>query len=121
MSPVVDSSSRTLDISLVLDRLDQRILVGIFATVRLITESRTNVITVPRAALILGSNEAYVFVVKDGKTVGRRDIVLGLEGEESFEVKQGLKPGEKVVTEGKNSVSDGDAVRVVEGGAGAVK
>ena len=121
MSPVVDSSSRTLDISLVLDRLDQRILVGMFATVRLITESRTKVITVPRAAVILGSNEAYVFVVKDGKTVGRRDIVLGLEGEESFEVKQGLKPGERVVTEGKNSVSDGDAVRVVEGGAGAVK
>jgi len=121
MSPVVDSSSRTLDISLILDRSNQRILVGMFATVMLITENRTNVLTVPRAAVILGSDEVYVYVVKDGKTVGRRAIVLGLEGEEFFEVKQGLKPGERVVTEGKSSVSDGDAVRIVEGEARATK
>jgi len=121
MSPVVDSSSRTLDISLVLDRSDQRILVGMFATVKLIIDSRSNVVTVPRTAVILSSSESYVYVVKDGKTVERRAIVLGLEGEESFEVKQGLKAGEKVVTEGNSSISDGDAIRVLDGGAGASK
>jgi RND family efflux transporter MFP subunit len=121
MSPVVDTSSRTLDISLVLDRSDPRILVGMFATIKLITESRAKVITVPRASVILNSDETYVYVVKNGKTVERRAIVLGLEGEESFEVIKGLKTGERVVTEGKSSVSDGDAVRILDGEAGAAK
>jgi membrane fusion protein, multidrug efflux system len=121
MSPVVDTSSRTLDISLALDRSDPRILVGMFATVKLITESRLNVITVPRASVILSSDGASVYVVKDGKTVERRFVVLGLEGEESFEVTKGLNAGERVVTEGKSSVSDGDAVRILDGEAGAAK
>ncbi|MCX7026052.1 MAG: efflux RND transporter periplasmic adaptor subunit [Spirochaetes bacterium] len=121
MSPVVDASSRTLDISLELDRSDPRILVGMFATVKLITESRTNVVTAPRVSVILSSTEASVYIVKDGNTVERRTVVLGLEGEDSFEVKQGLKPGEKVVTEGKSSVSDGDSVRIVDGEAGVAK
>ena len=118
MSPVVDPASRTLDLRLELGRADPRVLVGMFATVKLATESRAGVVVAPRSAVILGSTEAYLFVVKDDDTVERRSLVLGLEGEDAFEVKQGLAPGERVVTEGKSSLTNGDKVKIVDGKAG---
>lgn len=115
MSPVVDSTSRTLDIKLELENADKRILVGMFATVKLATESRKNVVVAPRSSILLGSTDAYVYVIKGDATVERRSVVLGLEGEDSFEVKKGLEPGEKVVTEGKSSITNGDSVKIVNG------
>ncbi len=114
MSPILDASSRTLDIKLDLEKANSRVLVGMFATVRLVTESRKNVIVAPRSSVILDSSEDYVFVIKDDNTVERRGIVLGLEGEDSFEVKKGLAPGEKVVTEGKSSITNGDSVKIID-------
>lgn len=119
MSPVVDSASRTLEAKLGLDRSDPRILAGMFATVRLVTESRKNVLVVPRSAVGITSTEAYLFVVKADETVERRDVVLGIEAEDAFEVKKGISPGEKVVTEGRSMLSSGDRVRIVDGEGGA--
>lgn len=119
MSPVVDSVSRTLEVKLGLDRSDRRILAGMFATVRLVTESRKNVLVVPRSAVGITSSEAYVFVIKADETVERRNVVLGIEAEDSFEVKKGISSGEKVVTEGRSMLSSGDRVRIVDGEDGA--
>ena len=119
MSPVVDSVSRTLEVKLGLDRSDPRILAGMFATVRLVTESRRNVLVVPRSAVGITSTEAYVFVVKADSTVERKDVVLGIEAEDAFEVRKGIAPGDKVVTEGRSMLSSGDRVRIVDGEGGA--
>lgn len=120
MSPVVDPSSRTLDIKLELDRQDRRILAGMLATVKVVTDSRRGVVVAPRTAVSLTSTDASVFVIRADGTVERRIVTLGLEGEDSFEVRSGLKPGERVVTDGKGSISEGDGVRVI-GDPGAVK
>jgi hypothetical protein len=84
-----------------------------FATIKLATESRKNVLVVPRSAVILASTETYVFVIRNDNTVERRSVQLGLEGEDAFEVTSGLAQGENVVTEGKSSVANGDRVKVV--------
>jgi hypothetical protein len=46
--------------------------------------------------------------------VEKRTVLLGLEGESSFEAKEGLTVGETIVTEGKSSLSSGDSVKVVK-------
>ncbi len=119
LSPVLDTSSRTLEVKLSLDSRDPRILVGMFATVKLETENKRNVLVIPRSAVILTSTDASAFVIKPDSTVERRAIVLGTEGEDAFEVKSGLLASEKVVTEGKSSLSNGDKVRVIDGQGGA--
>ena len=115
MSPVVDTSSRTMEVKLELDRTDSRILAGMFATVKLVTESKRNVLVAPRTAITQNSGEAYVFVIGKDDSVEKRSVVLGLEGEDSFEIKSGLKAGETLVTEGKSSIAGGDKVRIVDG------
>ena len=121
MSPTMDATSRTLDIKLDLEKADSRALVGMVATVKLVTESRKNVVVAPRSSVILDSAEDYIFIIKDDNTVERRGIALGLEGEDSFEVKKGLAPGEKVVTEGKSSITNGDSVKIIDGEAGVAQ
>lgn len=123
LSPVIDPSSRTRDVKLSLAKSDPRILPGMFATIKLVIESRDNVLVVPRSAVTLSSQGAYVFVVNeksDGTyTATRKDIELGLEGEEFFELASGLAEGESVVTEGRSVVTDGDNLRLVGGLDGA--
>jgi len=121
MSPKMDTKSRTLDIKLDLEKADSRALVGMVATVKLVTESRKNVVVAPRSSVILDSAEDYLFIIKDDNTVERRGITLGLEGEDSFEVEKGLAPGEKVVTEGKSSITNGDSVKIIDGEAGVAR
>ncbi len=121
MSPTIDATSRTLDIKLDLEKADSRALVGMVATVKLVTESRKNVVVAPRSSVILDSAEDYVFIIKDDNTVERRGIVLGFEGEDSFEVKNGLAPGDKVVTEGKSSITNGGSVKIIDGEAGVAQ
>ena len=121
MSPTMDATSRTLDIKLDLEKADSRTLVGMVATVKLVTESRKNVVVAPRSSVILDSSEDYIFIIKNDSTVERRGIALGLEGEDSFEVKKGLAPGEKVVTEGKSSITNGDSVKIINGEAGVAR
>jgi RND family efflux transporter MFP subunit len=112
INPIVDMASRTIKIKLRFDQLDARVLVGMSASVKLLVEELRNVVMAPREAIAQDTGEgAYVFVVKSDNTVERRTVVLGAESETSFEIKKGLSPGEKVVTEGRNSVKDGSRVR----------
>jgi multidrug efflux pump subunit AcrA (membrane-fusion protein) len=119
LSPVLDPISRTREILLTLDKHDPRILVGMFSTVKLVTEMKSAVITAPRNAVILATDESYVYVLKEdesrGLRVEKRVVTLGMEGEDSFEIRKGLVEGEKVVTDGSSSVVDGDSVRVING------
>lgn len=116
MSPVVDPASRTLEVKLDFDRQDTRILAGMLATVRLITDARYGVVVVPRSAVALGMDEASVFVIRPDGTAERRVVFPGLEGEDSFEIRRGLAAGERIVVEGRGALSDGDRLRIIEDG-----
>ncbi|MDR2181607.1 MAG: efflux RND transporter periplasmic adaptor subunit [Treponema sp.] len=120
VSPVLDPASRTMRISLRLlpgadGRVDSRILAGMFATVGLVTNSRTGVPVIPRGALINTYGKWVVFVVPPGTSgARRREVSIGLESEDTVEITGGLETGERVVTAGQNFLSDGDTVRIVE-------
>jgi len=116
INPVVDAESRTIKIDLRLNRADSRVLAGMSASVKLVVEHRDGVILAPRDAVTeAGDGGSYVFVIKDDNTVERRTVTLGMEAESYFEIKKGLSAGEKVVTEGKNSVNEGSSVTIVDG------
>ena len=115
ISPVLDPASRTLRIRLRFQgRVDPRIRAGMFATVSLVTNSRTNIPIIPRGSVINTYGSWIVFVVNQNNIAERREISLGLENEEFVEVREGLIPGDLVVSAGQNFLSDGDPVRVVD-------
>lgn len=79
---------------------------------RLTVEQKDNCLAIPLNALFT-TDESRVVVVENG--IARfRNITIGIRGDEWVEVTSGLNPGDQVVTTGKERVSDGQQVTVVE-------
>jgi multidrug efflux pump subunit AcrA (membrane-fusion protein) len=121
MSPVLDPASRTMRIRLrFMDRvsgratMDERIRAGMFATITLVTNTRAGVPVIPRTAAINTYGSWIVFIVDENNIARRREVELGIENEELFEIASGVAIGDRVVSAGQNFLSDGDPVRVVE-------
>ena len=67
-------------------------------------------LTIPYAALLDDAGQPYVFVVAKG-VAHRRDVETGAVSGDRVVIVKGVKPGEKVVTEGGTALEDGMQVR----------
>jgi len=120
VSPVLEPASRTLRIRLrFIDSqgraaTDSRIKAGMFATLSLVTRTRTDVPVIPRSSVIHTYGSWIVFTVDEDNIARRHELELGIENEEQFEVLRGVGLGDRVVYQGQNFLSDGDPVRIVE-------
>ena len=120
VSPVLEPASRTLRIRLrFIDQrgraiIDPRIKAGMFATLSLVTMTRSDVPVIPRSSVINTYGSWIVFTVDENNIARRHELELGIENEEQFEVLSGISLGDKVVVQGQNFLSDGDPVRIVE-------
>ncbi len=114
VSPVLDPVSRTIRIRLRFPRRDNRIKAGMFATVYLVTRESEDVTVIPRSALINTEGKWICYTVNDQHIAERRELILGLESEDTVEVVQGVTPGERLVILGQNFLSDQEPVRIVE-------
>lgn len=70
---------------------------------------------IPVLAVVRQSGQAFAFVVfeRDGKTlVERRPITLGELGEQTYVVRDGLKPGDRIAVSAIQKLRDGSVVRL---------
>lgn len=114
ISPDIDITTRTF---LVKGRIDNKMLLlnpGMFAEVTIETKTHKDALIVPWKSVIQLEDETYVYVVTDG-TAHKVPITLGQLSEESAEVFGDLEPGQAVVTDGKYTVKDGTAVKIIRG------
>lgn len=112
--PVGDERSRTFELRIV-PEVDEIWPVGLPVRVALPNgpkESNSEV-SVPRDALVLRRDAAYVFVVTPGDTARRVKVVPGAGVGDRIEVRGELRHGDRVVVRGAERLGDGDAVRVV--------
>lgn len=108
---VVDAQTRTVAVRGRVDNPDLRLRPGMFARVEVALGRAEGVALLPREALMTGTSGDYVFVVEDG-IVRMRPVVIGLQGREHLEVREGLSEGELIVTVGQQSLRDGQRVQV---------
>ncbi|MBB3274497.1 membrane fusion protein (multidrug efflux system) [Pseudoxanthomonas sp. OG2] len=106
---VVDAGSGTFRV--VCAFADATLQPGMFSRIRIDYDQRADALVVPRIAL-LDDGDPAVFVVRDGKAA-RVPVKLGYADGEWLEVREGLKPGDRVVTAGKVALRDGSAVQVI--------
>lgn len=113
ISPVIDSSSGTARITVELPRPGGVLRPGMFGTVAIATETRSDAAVILRKAVVRERDQNYVFVVREDDTAERRLVVLGFNEDPFVEVVEGLQPGEVVVTVGNESLSDGYGVNIL--------
>ncbi|HSU20751.1 MAG TPA: efflux RND transporter periplasmic adaptor subunit [Variovorax sp.] len=83
-----------------------------FVNVRLLLRTIEGAVVVPVTALRTSGTGNYVYVVNDDRTVSMRNVKRGESTVESVVVTEGLKEGERVVTEGGDRLKDGSPVQL---------
>jgi multidrug efflux system membrane fusion protein len=85
---------------------------GFFAEVALASEKRANAIVVPERA-VLASDRGFVAYVVEGTKARVRPLKLGIRtGDGGVEILAGVTPGDKVVVEGSDRLTDGMEVQI---------
>ena len=114
LSPVLNPTSRTLEIALSLEDPTRLIKSGMFPTVTILTERLTDVLVIARSSVLYDGSQAYVYAVDKNNLVKKRPIEIGLVVDEKAQVLSGLEEGQKVITQGQTLLTDGTLVRIVE-------
>ena len=112
VSPVLDTLTRTMQVKLKFNEKDDRIKVGMYARVKLITDSVHNAIVIPTTALLVREGMTYVFVAKGG--VARQESVdCGISVDNKTEITRGLQVGDEIVVKGQALLNDGAKINVI--------
>jgi len=82
-----------------------------FVNVHLLVSTLTDATLVPSAAVQSGAPGAYVYVVQADNTVHVQPVATGPNDGTNTVITKGLKPGDVVVTDGVDRLSEGAKVQ----------
>lgn len=111
ISPVVNKTSRTIQIELKFDKYNKLFKPGMFATVDLVIQEAKNSFVIPKKAIKNFNNTTTVFIVDENNQAQRVEITTGISNDLDIAVTSGLEKGMKVITAG--SVTEGSNVKIV--------
>jgi HlyD family secretion protein len=110
VSPVLDPATRTAPIEVEIPNADNRLKPGMYAKVLLTIEERKGTTIVPKVAVVDFEGKRGVWVPVADNKARFVPVTLGLEDPERMEILDGLKPGDRIITDGASSLRAGDTV-----------
>lgn len=96
----LDEATRTLPVRIEVDNLDRLLKAGMFAEVTLATSDKRPAVIVPMAAVQEQENTKVVFIALGSDRFALRSVQLGARIGDAVEIVAGVRPGERVVTNG---------------------
>ncbi len=102
-SPSIDPQKRVLRLWAEVPNRGGKLKPNLFAEMDVVVGGGQEVLAIPLEALITAERESFVFV-EDKGSFHRADVVLGTRDDRYVEVKKGLLPGDRVVTDGKQQI-----------------
>lgn len=113
----VDVNSGTIAAKAVFENSQQRLWPGQFVNVSVTERVDPNALTVPAAAVLVGQNTAYVYVIKDGGVAHMQPVTVARTIDGVSVISAGLTAGEQVATDGQLRLTDGSKVEIRRSGA----
>jgi len=98
INPFVEKETRTVKVRMEFHNLHRELKPEMFATVELHTRARKKALTVPKEAVIRSGERDIVIVSRGAGIYAPREVTLGIEGRDYFEITNGLAEGETVVS-----------------------
>ncbi len=112
IAPQADAATRTRRIRITLDAPPAAFRLGttIVATP---VEPEGTIVDLPASALLMAEGRSFVWVVDvKAETVSRRPVEVLRKDGGRLQIKSGIQPGERIVTAGANSLTEGQTVKV---------
>ena len=114
LAPSLDPATRTLDAEVHLPNRDGLLRAGMYGRASIVTGVHPGAMTVPVGAVQISNGRNFVYVLR-GDRVQRREVQLGVDGEDWLEIRSGLGPDDEVVSAGLEGLSDQAQVRPARG------
>jgi membrane fusion protein (multidrug efflux system) len=111
----VDPQTGTIKVRVTFPNTGLALRAGMSCIVRVVNQDAGNLITVPNKALTEQLGEFFVYVLGDSNKVSQRRVVPGTRTDGKIVIRDGLKEGETIVSEGVQNLREG--VKVNPGGA----
>jgi membrane fusion protein, multidrug efflux system len=111
----ISTTTGTVKLRAMFDNEDGVLFPNQFVNVKLLVDTLQGQTVIPVTAIQRGSSGTFVFVVGPDKTVSMRAVTLGAQDVDVVAVTKGLNPGETVVTDGADRLSDGASVTIPSG------
>ena len=107
----VNAQTGTILVRLIFPNPKNLLRAGMTGTVRILNDSRQQSIVIPFKAVTEQLGEYFVYVVKtDSNKVSQQRVVLGKQVDRNVIIKQGLREGETIVTEGVQNLREGSVI-----------
>lgn len=116
VSPIVDEHTRTITIRASIPNRNGQLKPQMFGELHVPTGGDTRGLVIPAESVQKEDSNMYVFVAISDTTFERRGVSLGTAFDSMVEVKDGITPGERVVTKGSFQLKSELMKEALEGG-----
>ena len=110
----VDTTTGTIRLKATFENTDGFLYPGLFTNVVLTLGTQHDAVVIPAQAVQIGQDNSFVYTVKPDMTVEVRNVKTGTTYNDMMVIDDGIKPGEKVVTDGQLRLVPGAAVQAKE-------
>jgi multidrug efflux system membrane fusion protein len=108
----IDVTTGTVKIKAVFNNKNDSLFANQFVNIQLLVNTLKNATVIPTAAIQYGAKDPFVYLVNSDKTVTAKPVLLGVTMGNDTCITQGISPGQSVVTEGADKLTDGATVIV---------
>lgn len=113
----ISSDSGTFRARALFDNEDNSLWPGQFVNVRMQLRTIAGGVVIPTQAVMRGPDGEYVYIVKPDSTVAMQTVKSGVEvGDSQVQITEGLKGGERIVSEGQFRLKPGAKVTALKPG-----
>ncbi|WP_349844230.1 MdtA/MuxA family multidrug efflux RND transporter periplasmic adaptor subunit [Pantoea dispersa] len=115
ISNQIDTSTGTIELKASFPNQDEALFANQFVNLRMQTGTLKNATVIPAQALQLSSDGSFVFIINKDNSVTRKAVTTGPAlGEDRQAILQGVAPGDRLVTEGIDRLTNGSKVQLAD-------
>ncbi|NQS87925.1 MdtA/MuxA family multidrug efflux RND transporter periplasmic adaptor subunit [Pantoea allii] len=117
----IDVTTGTIKIKARFDNQDDLLFPNQFVNARLKVNTLQDAVVIPTAALQMGNEGHFVWVINSEDKVSKKSVTAGLQDSQKVVISAGLNAGDRVVTDGLDRLTEGAKVEVVAAQSRATK
>lgn len=111
----IDVTTGTIKLKARFDNQDDALFPNQFVNARMLVDTQQDAIVIPAAALQMGNDGHFVWVLNGDNQVSKHTVTTGIQDSEKVVIAAGLSAGDRVVTDGIDRLTEGAKVEVVDG------
>jgi multidrug efflux system membrane fusion protein len=110
----IDATTGTIKLKARFDNQDDALFPNQFVNARMLVSTQQDAVVIPAAALQMGNEGNFVWVLNDKGQVSKHTVTTGIQDSQKVVIAAGLSAGDRVVTDGIDRLTEGAKVEVVD-------